>query len=180
MKTMMKTYLPAAAWILTVALAGPAVAQNSCADTAPGCFKGIFEGQDAIDIVQPGATSVVIRTIATGSSTHMGRFFLIREITGSLVTFTQTGSAQWVAANRDSIRTTIAGSAAPTPDGKFLHVTETHTITGGTGRFAGAQGSFKLEFFHEFEPSGVAGTVETHDIVDGSFSGTLTLPGGAK
>lgn len=180
MKTMMRKCLPVAAWILTAALAAPAAAQNSCADLAAGCFKGIFEGQDAHDALQPGATSVVIRTIATGSSTHLGRFLLVREISGSLMTFTQTGSAQLVAANRDSIRTVIGGSAAPTPDGKFLHVTETHTITGGTGRFAGAQGSFKLEFFHEFEPSGIAGAVETHDAIDGSFSGTLILPGGAK
>src|SRR4030095_2732480 len=30
----------------------------------------------------------------------------------------------------------------------YITVTETHTITGGTGRFAGAQGSFILERTH--------------------------------
>jgi hypothetical protein len=105
------TYLPIAAMILTAALANPAAAQTSCAGSAPGCFKGIFQGQDAHDTLPPGATTVVIRTTATGTGTHLGRFSLIREITGNLVNFSDTGSAQWIAANRDSIYTTIVGQA---------------------------------------------------------------------
>jgi hypothetical protein len=94
------------------------------------------------------------------------------------VNFTATGSAQWIAANRDSIYTTIFGHAEPADIPGFLKVTEIHTIIGGTGRFTGAQGSFKVELFHKFEVSGVAGGVETHDIF-GSFSGTITSPGAA-
>jgi hypothetical protein len=179
MKTITRSnlYLPMAAIILTAALANPATAQTSCAG---GCFKGTFQGQDAHDILPPGATSVVIRTTAAGTSTHLGQFSLIREITGNLVNFSDTGSAQWIAANRDSIYTTIVGQAELSDlPGGFLKVTETHTITGGTGRFTGAQGSFTVELFHKLEPSGVAGGVETHDIF-GSFHGTTTSPGAAK
>jgi len=178
MKTMTRTkiYLPIAATILTAALANPAAAQNSCAGFAPGCFKGTFQGQDAHDILPPGATTVAIHTTATGTGVLLGQFSLIREITGSLVNFSDTGSAQWIAANRDSIYTTIVGQAELS--GEFLKVTETHTITGGTGRFTGAQGSFTVELFHKLEPSGVAGGVETHDIF-GSFHGTITSPGAA-
>src|SRR5262245_29038062 len=86
---------------LTMAVfATPAAAQTPCA--GPGCFKGTFQGQDAHDILPPGSTTVVIRTTATGTGTYLGRFLLIREITGSLVTI-GTGSAQWIAANQDSI-----------------------------------------------------------------------------
>ena len=160
--------------ILTAALADPATAQTSCADSAPGCFKGIFQGQDAHDILPPGATTVAISTTAKGTGTHLGRFSLIREVTGNLVDFSATGSAQWIAANRDSIYTTIVGQAELSDiPGGFLRVTEIHTITGGTGRFAGAQGSFTVELFHKLEPSEVAGGVETHDIF-GSFHGTIT------
>jgi hypothetical protein len=170
-------YLPTAAMILTAALANPAAAQTSCGDSAPGCFRGIFQGQDAHDTLPPGSPTVAIRTTATGSGAHLGRFSLVREVTGSLVDFSATGSAQWIAANRDRIYTTIVGQAELSDiPGGYLKVTETHTVTGGTGRFTGAQGIFTVELFHKLEASGVAGGVEAHDIF-GSFHGTITSPG---
>jgi hypothetical protein len=50
------------------------------------------------------------------------------------------GSVQLTAANGDTIFTTIIGQGEPA-DGMpgFAHITEHNTITGGTGRFAGAQ-----------------------------------------
>src|SRR5262245_52172540 len=98
-------YLPMAAMILLAALAVPAAAQKQVP------FKGNFQGQDAHDILPPGATTVVISTAATGTGAHLGQFSLIREITGNLVNFSDTGSAQWIAANRDSIYTTLVGQA---------------------------------------------------------------------
>jgi len=77
-----------------------------------------------------------------------------------------------------SFDATVFGSAAPADNPDYLKVTQTHTITGGTGRFTGAQGSFTVELFHKLEPSGVAGGVETHEIF-GSFNGTITSPGAA-
>jgi hypothetical protein len=179
--TRCKVYLTMAAMILTVALANRAAAQTSCADYAPGCFKGIFQGQDAHETnLPPGATKVLIRTIASGIGTHFNQFLLVREVTGDLVNFTATGSAQWVAANReDSIYTTVAGNAVPDFPAGVLKVTETHTITGGTGRFTGAQGKLDVVLFHKFQPSGVAGGFQTHDI-SGSFQGTITFPGPAR
>ena len=179
-RTRSQIYVSIAAMILTAALAVPAAAQTSCADVAPGCFKGTFQGQDAHDTLPPGATSVVIRTTATGIGTQLGRFSLNREVTGNLLNFSAAGSAHWVAANGDSIYTTVVGQAELSDlPGGFLKVTEIHTITGGTGRFTGAQGSFTVELFHKLEASGVAGGVETHDIF-GSFHGTITFPGAAR
>src|SRR4029077_20026968 len=131
------------------------------------------------DTLPPGAT-VAIHTTATGTGAHHGQFSLIREITGNLVNFSDAGSAQWIAANRDSIYTTIVGQAELSDiPGGFLKVTETHTINGGTGRFTGDQGGFTEEPLPKADPSGVAGGVETHDIF-GSFHGTITSPGAAK
>lgn len=176
-RTRTRIYVSVAATLLTAALAVPAAAQTSCTGLAPGCFKGTFQGQDAHDTLAPEATSVVIRTTAAGVGTRLGRFLLNREVTGDLLDFTAAGSAQWTAANGDSIDTTVFGQAELSDlPGGFLKVTETHTITGGTGRFAGARGSFTVELFHKLEVSGVAGGVETHDIF-GSFHGTMTLPG---
>ena len=179
-RTRSRIYVSIAAMILTAAAAGPAAAQTSCADVAPGCFRGTFQGQDAHDTLPPGATSVVIRTTATGVGTRLGRLSLNREVTGNLLNFSAAGSAQWVAANGDSIYTTVVGQAELSDlPGGFLKVTETHTITGGTGRFTEAQGGFTVELFHKLEASSVAGGVETHDTF-GSFHGTITFPGAAR
>jgi hypothetical protein len=174
-RTRSRIYVSIVATILTAALAVPVAAQPACTDFAPGCFKGTFQGQDAHDTLAPGATSVVIRTTATGVGTRLGRFSLNREVTGNLLNFSAAGSAQWVAANGDSIYTTVVGQAEPSDlPGGFLKVTEHHTITGGSGRFTEAQGSFCVELFHKLEASGAAGGVETHDVF-GSFHGTITF-----
>jgi hypothetical protein len=174
-RTRSRIYVSIAATILTAALAVPVAAQTSCTDSGPGCFKGIFQGEDAHDTLAPGATSVVIRTTATGVGTRLGRLSLNREVTGNLLNFSAAGSAQWVAANGDSIYTTVVGQAEPSDlPGGFLKVTEHHTITGGSGRFTEAQGSFCVELFHRLEASGAAGGVETHDVF-GSFHGTIAF-----
>jgi hypothetical protein len=93
-------------------------------------------------------------------------------VTVNFVTLTDTGSAHWVAANGDSIDATIVGSGAPvmTPDGLVFSITDVFTINGGTGRFAGAQGSFAMER--------VASPVTF--VTSGSFRGTMTSPGAAR
>ena len=181
-KTKSRIYASIAATMLTAALAVPVAAQTSCPDFdfAPGRFRGTFQGQDAHDTLAPGATSVLIRTTATGVGTRLGRFSLDREIIGSFLDSTAAGSADWVAADGDLISTTVCGHAELSDlPGGFLKVTETHTITGGTGRFARAQGSFTVELFHKLEVSGVVGGVETHDIF-GSFHGTVNFTGAVR
>jgi hypothetical protein len=56
----------------------------------------------------------------------------------------------------------------------LLKVTEVHTITGGTGRFTGTQGSFTVDRLHNTVP----GADGTH-VIFGSFHGTITSPGAA-
>ncbi len=179
-RTGTRIYVSIAAMILTTALAVPAAAQTSCPSLAPGCFRGTFQGEDAHDILPPDASTVLIHTTATGVGTHLGQFSLIREVTGNLANLAATGSARWIAANRDSITTTVFGQAELSDMyGGSLKVTETHIITGATGRFTGAQGSLTVVLYHKLEPSGVAGGVETHDI-SGSFHGTITFPGARR
>jgi hypothetical protein len=173
-------YMSIAAMSLTATLTVPAAAQTSCEGLAPGCLKGTFQGQEAHDTLPPEATSVVISTTATGVGTRLGRFTLSREVTGNLLNFTAAGTAQWFAANGDSISTTVVGQAELSDlPGGFLKVTEIHIITNGTGRFKGAQGSFVVELFHKLEASSVAGGVETHDAF-GSFHGTIAVPGASR
>jgi hypothetical protein len=158
MKTTTKSriYLPMAALILTSMLSIPAAAQQQVP------FKGSFQGKDTIN-------PPTIITSSTGVATHMGQLSLTN-IT-SLITLNGTG--HWVAANGDSIDTTfVVVSFQPNTPPGYATITESHTITGGTGRFAGAQGSFNLERLHVLAPNADG----THDIF-GSFQGSITPPG---
>ena len=69
--------------------------------------------------------------------------------------------------------TSVAGSALPGP--YIWAITEIHTITAGTGRFAGIQGSFTVTRTHVVAPS----TDGTH-VTAGSFQGAITLAGGIQ
>ena len=55
----------------------------------------------------------------------------------------------------------------PTGTPGVLYIVETATITGGTGRFADATGSFTIERYYDT----AAGTTT------GSFEGTISPPG---
>ena len=163
MKTITRTkiYLPMAALILA-ALAIPAAAQTQVP------FKGTFQGKDTTNISLP-----TLATAATGTGTHLGKFTFTQDVTLDFENFNDTGSAQWKAANGDIIYTTVHGSAIPGLD--VFTITEIHIITGGTGRFAGARGSFTVHRTHV-----VAFSDDGTHVTFGSFDGTITSPGAAK
>src|SRR5437762_9914219 len=153
-------YLPMAAMILTAALAVPAAAQRQVP------FKGAMQGHD-FDIAFTN-TTVTVLTVGTGIGTHLGQFSFTQTVTVDFATLTATGSAHLIAANGDSISTTVTGSGQVIEPGLF-RIGEVHTITGGTGRFAGAQGSFTVDRL----ASGVT------FLTSGSYEGNITPPGAA-
>ena len=170
MRTMARTiYLPMAALIVTMVLALPASAQQQVP------FKGTFQGSDAV-------TPPILTESNTGIGTLLGQF-------SSTAVFSFAGgpaSAQFIAPNGDRIETTFAASAvtvdvAPClivgsqPETSYRKITQVHTITGGTGRFAGVQGSFTLTKYHDraARSDGI-----THGTC-GFYTGTITPPGAA-
>ena len=131
-------------------------------------FKGRLEGTYA-GSGEPPLVSVHVE--AEGNATHLGRFTFDSQHVVNFVDLTGVGTAELTAANGDKLIANLAGiaTAQDTP-GVFL-IVETLTITGGTGRFAGATGQFVVERWSL--PSGPAdGTTS------GSFEGTLSLPRG--
>jgi hypothetical protein len=157
--TRSRVYLPMSALILTAALAAPAAAPR----LVP--LKGTFQGNDTV-------TGITMVTTGTGNGTHLVRFSFAQNVTLDFTNFTNTGSAHWEAANGDSIDTTVVGSALP-GDVVFA-ITELHTITGGTGRFSGAEGSFTVHRTHV-----VAASDDGTHVTYGWFEGTITSPGAA-
>jgi hypothetical protein len=80
------------------------------------------------------------------------------------------GGAHWVAADGDNIDTTVAGSGHPTGTAGEFDITDVHIITGGTGRFAGTEGSFTVQRL----ASAITFTTA------GSYDGTIASPGAAR
>jgi hypothetical protein len=109
----------------------------------------------------------------TGIATHLGRITATWAITVNLLDGSATGSFHFVAANGDSISTDLLGHGAPTETPRINHIVEINTITGGTGRFAGATGEFILERLVDLNPG------PTNGNTSGSFNGKITSPGAA-
>ncbi len=104
-------------------------------------FKGTLE---ATETPQPqGTTSILINLVGTGNATRLGRFTLTSQFTVVSATATASGTATWTAANGDQLFTSTTGQAVVTFP--IAAIVETHTITGGTGRFVEASGTIILE-----------------------------------
>ena len=103
---------------------------------------------------------------ATGKANHLGKFTLEIPHVVNPANGTAFGSFQFTAANGDTLLADFTGQATPTTTPGVLYIEETATITGGTGRFAHATGSFLCERLFDT----VAGTTT------GYFEGRLVAP----
>jgi hypothetical protein len=155
-------YLAVMAMILPAALAVPAAAQKQVP------FKGSIQAQETdTPSVPPGTLSAA--GSGTGIGSHLGQFSLSYDLTVTLANGTAAGSGHWIAANGDTIDTTITGSSVPTATPDVFSIREIYIVTGGTGRFEGAQGSFIVERLINLATG----------VTSGSFHGTITSPGSA-
>jgi hypothetical protein len=147
----------ALAVLFVLGLAGPALAQQQVP------FKGSLTGVVQVGLPTPQGVPVVVN--ATGNATQLGQFTLA--IPHLVNRPTAKGTYQFVAANGDTLKASFSGTAMPTATRGVLSIVENATITGGTGRFAGATGSFTCVRLFNM----VAGTTA------GSFTGTISAPG---
>ena len=162
MKCNRSTAFIALALVALLGLAGHVAAKDQDKDQVP--FRGSLEG----DVTRSGAPPIVsVNVDAEGQATHLGHFALSIPHSVNVVTRIEY---LFVAANGDTLTATFTGAATPTADPTVLYIEENATITGGTGRFAGATGSFVCERLYDT----VAGTTT------GSFEGTISSPGESK
>ena len=98
-------------------------------------FKGTYEGLETV-----GTVASHHHLDATGNATHLGRFTVTADWTLALTG--NFGTSTWTAANGDELSTSFARRGVVEPP--TITFTETHTITGGTGRFANASGTFTV------------------------------------
>jgi hypothetical protein len=155
--------LSAATALLIATLAVPATAQNQVP------FKGAIQGEETDTVVSfPTQFS---HGDTTGIASHVGKLTFTYDLTINLLHGTGTGTGHLSAANGDNIYTMITGSFELIAPG-IGSVMEIDTITGGTGRFSGAQGSFIMERLVGGVPNG-----PNPHFTSGSFHGTITSPG---
>ncbi|HZM20973.1 MAG TPA: hypothetical protein VFC02_04465 [Anaerolineales bacterium] len=127
-------------------------------------FKGSIE---ALETHQPNLPIILVAATGSGEATQLGRFAVSYEVEVNVQTGVGSGlSAHFVAANGDSLFAEGSGQATPTETPGVMKIVEAYTITGGTGRFAGASGTFTVERMVN------QATRET----SGTMNGTIILP----
>jgi hypothetical protein len=135
MKTITKTamYLQLAALCFATAFAASDLKEKD--------FSGSIASVETANF-DPSTLTGQVDGSGTGIARHLGQFtytyhFEVHVLSTGIAI--GVGTAEFIAANGDSFSTEIAAES-PGPD----DIEEQHTIVGGSGRFAGASGSFTL------------------------------------
>jgi hypothetical protein len=131
-------------------------------------FHGRYTSQTSAVVNCPPTcppTTLVISGTAAGNATHLGRFTATSVDSVNIATTQSTGTFNLTAANGDRIFTTTVGQETGFQPPNVSLVTHTATIVGGTGRFAGATGTFTVKF------------VQTIDFASGTATGTGSFEG---
>jgi hypothetical protein len=153
----MKTISLLAAIFVIALFASPAVASEQVP------FNGSWVSHETYDVQFP---VMFVHGTATGYATQIGRYTATYEEQVDLLTGSSVGAITVVAANGDVIFATQTGQGDPTPDPDIFSIVEVSTITGGTGRFVGATGTFTIARLVDL----------TTGDSSGSFSGTISHP----
>ena len=124
--------------VVAVAVSLASVAVAVAAETP---FKGTLNAVETSHLVFPIAS---VDREGTGTATHLGKYTEHATLQVNVLTGSSTGAATFTAANGDTLTASITGQSTPTSPG-VLSIVEVYTITGGTGRFAGATGTLTLE-----------------------------------
>ncbi|HYW30856.1 MAG TPA: hypothetical protein VE869_05060 [Gemmatimonas sp.] len=142
-------------------------ARSANADTKTKHIRGTLE---TVETDLPGSAFPILRRRleGTGTASHLGRFTVVANITLTVNplagTGTGIGTGTYTAANGDVLTTTAVGQAVVVAG--IATVTETVTVTGGTGRFEGATGTLVV----------MRRVVQATGASTGTIDGTITLP----
>jgi hypothetical protein len=145
-----------------VSFARPAAA----GDQVP--FRGQFDGKVTATPVNPPIFAILVE--GAGHASQLGRFTVSVPHLVDRSTRLASGTYEFTAANGDRLTAEFTGQSFPTDTPGVLYIVEHATITGGTGRFDGATGTFTVERL--FDP--VAG------MTTGSFQGTISAVGSSQ
>ena len=114
------------------------MAPISGANSVP--FKGSWTG---VTVSADPTNFPVVAVVSDGEGqlTHLGRYFMTSPHTSNVFTGETIGDQIFTAANGDQLTAFCEGSALPDASGHVIGSLDCE-ITGGTGRFEGATGSY--------------------------------------
>jgi hypothetical protein len=139
-----------------VAAFAVSLASVASAVAAETPFKGKLTAVETSQLVFP---ILSVNREATGTATYLGKYTEHATFQVDVRTGSATGTATFTAANGDTLTASVVGQGTVTGP-TTRSIVEVYTITGGTGRFAGATGTFTLE--------------RTLDLTTGVSSGTFS------
>ncbi len=149
--------------VVVVAIAATAFA----GDLVP--FRGTWSGATiSADLSQFPIVFVVAS--GTGQLTHLGNFTMVSPHYNNVFDFTLWGQQIFTAADGSVVYATFSGQLTPNADGS-LSGTIPCVITGGTGRFDGATGTYDFAIVARPLPNG-AGFAST-----ATFDGVISTVG---
>lgn len=143
--------------LMSTTLAAPATGEREL------LLKGSIEALETYAVNFP---IMSVTASGSGNASQLGRFTVSYEVAVDLITVSGPASAEFVAANGDSVYATGTGQATETGTPGVFDIVENYTITGGTGRFAGAGGTITLDRVVDTNTGATSGVI----------SGTIVLP----
>ena len=124
-------------------------------------LHGVLTATESDELLFP---LLFVNLVGSGTASHVGRYTMTLETTVTLPQATSVGGIlRLTAANRDVLTASVAGQAVVTGD--IANIVEVATITGGTGRFDGATGSFTI----------TRALAQSTGVSTGTFDGTICL-----
>jgi len=126
-------------------------------------LKGSLQTSETQQAVFP---TLFVSATGSGNATKLGLFTISSQAQVNIPTLASSTSATLVAADGSTLFGSGTGQGTLTATPGIVSIVETYTITGGTGRFEGATGSFTVKRVLN-RATGVS---------DGSISGTIVLP----
>jgi len=148
--------------LLLIALAGTVFAAPNGSERQL-LLKGSLQDTETQQVVFP---TIFVNGTGSGNATQLGLYTISYHAQLNIPTLSATTSATLVAADGSSLFGEGTGQGTPTATPGIVSIVETYTITGGTGRFAGASGNFTVERVIN----------RATLLSSGTISGTILLP----
>ena len=127
-------------------------------------FRGELEGVAAVAPLTPPFVAINIE--GSGHANQLGHFEVSIPHVTNRSNGTAVGTYEFTAANGDTLTADFTSRVTPTDVPGVVFVAVTATITGGTGRFTGATGSFVAQRLADM----------VNRTVTESFEGTISTP----
>ena len=148
--------------LITIVLVSAAFAISAVAQQQLP-LKGTLAGVEVDQFAPPN--TIVVNGTGSGNATHLGLFTVEYEVSVDLATGAGPAAAHFVSANGDSLFCEGNGQATDTAIPGVVMITESYTITGGTGRFAGVTGAVTVERVVELATG----------VTSGKFNGNIAI-----